>query len=65
MRIRRISLVLMCTYSLKTLIVHAHNGVYEITCKCIKGVISVFWRIDQEYEKSKVDLDKLKLGICN
>ena len=55
----------MCTYSLKTLIVHAYNGVYEITCKCIKEVISVFERIDQEYEKSKMDLDKLKLGICN
>ena len=42
-------------YCLKTLIVYAHYGVYEITCKCMKWVISVFQRINQEYEMAYVN----------
>ena len=40
-----------------------HNGIYELHASALYGWLVYFKRIDQEYEKSKMDLEKLRLSI--
>ena len=63
-RVPRISLVLMSEYCLKTLTIYIHMMVYmKLRASVLYGRLVCFRELIKKYDKTKMDLDKLKLSM--